>query len=389
MRCVFVAAIVLAALVAQTSAASWNVTNWNFATIAFGCAFTSETDGLAPISNNGQGSFILQTTDGGNSWNAVPNNVTALLLMGVAADGTTAVVGDMFGIEYSSQPTGYSFKAAKLSGGLTTQDIQLVQDGGYAAAGNTILGGNGVAVSKDSTGSAFKFFNISALKTSARYGSYPSSKVWYVAAGEWPNNKFESDIEDEFEEENIVREVSSRIALHVDPENDFALTPIYRRTVGDNTTSWKAQIVKTTDGGKTWTSQFYDENNFYFNQISCFDEDNCAVVGEADTSAQPGVRVYVTADGGNTWTRTLYNATSTYSIMAVNYIAKGEIWAAGGNLDQSNFQGFFWHSLDAGNTWSTTTVAGVYANDMSFVSSTQGFATAFNYASVSSFMVFN
>jgi len=376
--------VVLAALAAQASAATWNVTNWNFATIAMGLAFTSVNNGVAPICNNGQGSFILATTDGGSTWNSVPNNVTAMLLMGAAATGNSAVVGDMFGLEYSNKPSGYAFKAAKLPGGITSQDVELIEGGGYAAAGQTLLGGNGVAVSKD--GSSFNFINISALNTQARYGAYPSATTWYIAAGEWPENQW--DEEYLAETDNSVQSLSARIAVHVDTENDFALTPVFRRTVGDNTTSWKAQIVKTTDGGKTWTSQFYDENNFYFNQIDCFDENNCAAVGEADTSNSPGVRVYVTSDGGNTWTRTFYNSTASYSIMAVRYVAEGEIWAAGGNLDSTNFMGFFWHSTDGGQTWTYDSVAGVYANTMAFVDTEHAFATAFNYASVSSFMVF-
>lgn len=42
------------------------------------------------------------------------------------------------------------------------------------------------------------------------------------------------------------------------------------------------ELLKTTDGGNTWKSQFFT-TDFYFNGIDCEDENKCCVVGESDT----------------------------------------------------------------------------------------------------------
>jgi len=147
---------------------------------------------------------------------------------------------------------------------------------------------------------------------------------------------------------------------------------------------WKAQIVKTSDGGKTWTSLFYDEGNFYFNEIDCADETHCCAVGEADTSAAPGVRIYCTSDG-TTFKRVLFNADADFSIMAIQAISQSEWWAAGGDMG-SSFTGYFWHSTDGGDTWTTQTIPGVYGNSLSFPSAAAGFATGFDVFQTSVFM---
>jgi photosystem II stability/assembly factor-like uncharacterized protein len=46
-----------------------------------------------------------------------------------------------------------------------------------------------------------------------------------------------------------------------------------RRTLTPDST-YHAAIAKTTDGGKTWNTVFYDEGNFYFNGISCPSENH-------------------------------------------------------------------------------------------------------------------
>jgi len=118
---------------------------------------------------------------------------------------------------------------------------------------------------------------------------------------------------------------------------------------------------------------FTNFGNFYFNGIDCWDENNCAVVGEADSGAAPGARIYITSDGGKTWTRTMYNAGAANSIMAVRYVSATELWAAGGSF-VSGLPGHFHHSTDGGKTWTLDTVMGAYGTSLSFANG-NGYAT--------------
>ena len=94
-----------------------------------------------------------------------------------------------------------------------------------------------------------------------------------------------------------------------------------------------AQIVKTTDGGETWTSVFEDEGNFYLNGIDCLDEDTCVAVGESDAdSPSPGSRIFTTVDGGATWNLSLLVSDPQESLMNVVFRSPDEIWAVGGNV---------------------------------------------------------
>jgi len=99
---------------------------------------------------------------------------------------------------------------------------------------------------------------------------------------------------------------------------------------------WKAQIVKSTDGGVTWKSLFFDEGNFYFNQIDCADTDHCCAVGEADQSALPGIRIYCTEDG-TTFNQVYFNGDADFSIMAIQSISLLEWWASGGDMSPGGF----------------------------------------------------
>ena len=112
-------------------------------------------------------------------------------------------------------------------------------------------------------------------------------------------------------------------------------------------TDWMAQIVKTTDGGKTWTTVFEDEGNFYLNGIDCFDENTCVAVGESDAdSPSPGSRIFTTVDGGATWNLSLLVSDPQESLMNVVFRSSDEIWAVGGNVSNRKFTGRVWSSTN-------------------------------------------
>lgn len=368
--------ILFALLAVCASAASWSVKSQNFATIAVAIACPTTTTCIAPVGINGEGSFVWVSQDAGNTWNPA-NSPNELMFLGAAAQGPSAVVADELSlIVASSQP--YNFTNPADGSLITSQNVEVSDDGTfYGAAGQDINGDNGAAISNDG-GESWKFFNASVLETFARYGAYPSLTTWYVSAGEWPNNNQASEL--------TATRLTSRI--HLEKVGNMMRPRWFEASNVRSGDGWKAQIVKTTDGGKTWSSVFYDAGNFYFNEISCGSVDHCCAVGEADSSNSPGIRIYCTTDGGKTWERTLFQASSTLSIMAIEFLSDQEAWAAGGNMDPTNFEGYFWHTLDGGKTWTPQTVPGVYGNDLSFPANNVGFATAFNVEDESSLLVF-
>jgi len=252
------------------------------------------------------------------------------------------------------------------------------------------FGGNGVAVSTDS-GATFVFINISTLKTESRYGAFPSAKVWYISAGEWPDND-DGDTNDRItnnQKNNNHKksfQLTKRITVGGDKHSQYSVTMNERNgDIIDN--GWKAQIVKTTDGGVTWTSLFFDEGNFYFNQITCPSEDHCCAAGEGDqTSNEPGIRFWCTIDGGNTWQNSFFDPNPNLSVMAIQYISENEFWAGGG--DFKGFVGYLWHTVDGGVAWEFETLKDVYIQDLTFPDATVGYATAFNVMSQSSFLTY-
>lgn len=385
MRAIAVIGLVCAAAVA-VSAGSWTVQNGNFATIAEAISCKDANTCLAPVGLNGEGSEIWLTTDGGNTWNT-ENEPFELMFLGAAMSKTdgSAVVADELTLLYNNNSAvkgSYQFSHGYGDYLASSQNVEVFNGNSYGAAGeDEANNGNGVAVSVDG-GKDWKWYNVSILKTFARYGAYPSATTWYLSAGEWPESVNAPN-------DDTYRMLTSRIHLEqtspTDMRHRWFETNEKRTAPNDN--GWKAQIVKTTDGGKTWTSQFYDEGNFYFNQIGCTDVNHCCAVGEADSSNTPGIRIYCTTDGTN-WNRILYNPDPNLSIMALRFIDANNGWAAGGEFTGVGINGYFWQTTNGGQTWTNTSVPGQYPNDIAFPTPTKGYAVAFNQEDQSSFLVY-
>lgn len=232
-------------------------------------------------------------------------------------------------------------------------------------------------------------------QTEARYIALPSRTSWYVSAGQWPNDAARTLEFEKATGSKVLKMLTSRLAVTAEPELDAAgvktggvrhRVQVLPRVGASGLLSddagpgeWAAEIVKTSDGGKTFQSSFWNQGEFYFNDIDCGDENNCCAIGESDSAPEPGVRIYCTNDGGQTWTRTLFVPGADMSGMALDYVLGSplDVWAGGGQLSETAFEGYFWHSVDGGKTWTNETLAGVYVNDITFPDATHGYATAF------------
>jgi hypothetical protein len=292
--------------------------------------------------------------------------------MDAAYVGKNAVIGGTLDTQWSADG-GNSFNVSKgdLLIGQNCETIRgLTDDQFFAITGNDIFNRNGVAISTDA-GKTVKFVNISAAQTIARYGAFPSRKVWYISAGQFPEN----------ETSPHVHKLSSRVHYHTNPVTGRRTVKLQRTdttqpikaTPNDD---WAGQILKTADGGATWTSQFWT-TDFYFNGIDCEDENKCCVVGESNTGSAPGARIYCTTDGTK-WNQVWFAPGPINSLLAIRSVpgSPGEWFAGGGELpSQFNITGTFPHSTDGGKTWTVETLKKVYVTDLSIVDASHGWGT--------------
>jgi len=306
--------------------------------------------------------------------------------MDAAYVGKHAVIGGTFDTQYSDD-AGATFtvsKGDKLVGQNCETIHGLTDDQFFGITGGDIKGLNGVAISTDA-GHSVKFINISEAETICRYGAFPSRKVWYIAAGQFPTTSKDS---------SLVHELTRRVHYHVNPmtgrlgvklRRTDTTQPI-KATPNDD---WAGQILKTEDGGTTWKSQFYT-TDFYFNGIDCEDENKCCTVGESDEGKFPGARIYCTTDGA-TWDQVYNVSGAVHSLLAIRSVpgSPGEWWAGGGDLpSQFNITGTFPHSTDGGKTWNVETLKKVYVSDLSVVDGSHGWGSTIEEDEQSGLVIF-
>jgi hypothetical protein len=352
------------------------------------------------VAANGVGCDILHSADGGVTWAGTTAEPFALLLLDIAATNANVVALGALTLEYSlNNASTFNSSLAPFGAGQCIRSVGAPGSapGGlnsFAAIGDwgLLSESNGPAISTDS-GAAFSADNVTGLSADARYGSFPSAKVWYIAAGDWPGEGSDDSgtttspttpgggsrrplfkrpgaaVDPSHYAPGVapgsvlVKTYGSRLHLVRAADGGLRYAQVRRDAVraanahgaGAAPSTWEAQIAKTTDGGKTWSVVFTKVGAFYFNEIECTDENNCCVVAETGSgngTEGAGTFFHCTNDGGATWVETLANNDPDSSLIAIDHFSPTEFWAAGCEL------GFiapkyatFWHSVDAGKTW--------------------------------------
>jgi hypothetical protein len=226
-----------------------------------------------------------------------------------------------------SNDTGSSFAISNCTG-CTGQCVRNIGPKaspiGFALVGNVGSGNTttGVAVSLDD-GRSFEKIDITALNTYARYGAFPSADTWYISAGQWGN-------EQSYDAEADAYWLTERMSVGLTEAGEYvrSFKSAQQHKLRDDT-GYMAQIVKTTDAGKTWTMQFNQSNTFYFNGIDCINESSCCAVGESDDAPAAGTYIYCTFDGTN-WEQMFTNLNSTgASLMDIRTVGATGYWAVG------------------------------------------------------------
>jgi photosystem II stability/assembly factor-like uncharacterized protein len=354
---------------------TWQVLVNNFDTIILAVAFADTTNGLIPYDDNGSGPGVKTTTDGGKTWSHGTPTKYSSLLMDASMVKKNAVIGGTFDTQWSDD-AGTSFNVTKGDKlvGQNCETVNGLQDENFfGITGGDIRGGNGVAISLDG-GKSVKFYNITNAQTLARYGAFPTRTTWYVSAGMFPSQTSSEGPK----RTRLMRRISSRLSVHADLKTGHRSVKLSKASEMSTPSNgdWSGEILKTSDAGKTWESQYFT-TDFYFNAIDCQDETHCCAVGESDEGAAPGARIWCTSDG-KTWKQAYFAAGKEQSLLALKHVpGKDGGWYAGGGalVSQFNITGHFPHSTDGGNTWNVETLKKVYVTDIAMVDGSHGWAT--------------
>eukprot|EP01138_Halocafeteria_seosinensis_P003649 gb/GECG01003728.1/.p1 GENE.gb/GECG01003728.1/~~gb/GECG01003728.1/.p1 ORF type:complete len:389 (+),score=33.67 gb/GECG01003728.1/:1-1167(+) len=316
---------------------NWTVISKDVATTSVGISFLNATHGYLPSGKDGVGAEILTTDNGGKNWTSVSKQ--GFLLLDVSSFGSHAVVSGVFSGQYSND-YGAHFNYSK--GGAQSQCVRNVNylgsngPSGFGVAG-PVGNSSGISLSFDG-GKSFNGTEIGALKTNARYASFPTGNDFYVTAGEWPEN-----------DNSRVLQLSSFAGIYNGPRNQFPFLKPY--TSFSSNATYKGQILVSHDGGKSFNSVFYEDSDFYMNGIDCTSAKDCCAVGEAPRGPKPGSRIYCTHDGGSSWDRVLFQEGGQHSLLDIQFAGDNEYWAVGGVLQGVSATSQFLHSTDGGKSW--------------------------------------
>ncbi|HEY9116154.1 MAG TPA: YCF48-related protein [Bacteroidales bacterium] len=122
---------------------------------------------------------------------------------------------------------------------------------------------------------------------------------------------------------------------------------------------WDGYFIKTTDGGTTWTEETVGSDIWYYSNIVFWDEDNGVVAANTNSG---GTVVYITDDAGTTWT-----TVSGFSqiLMRITYASENVLFATGN-------AGQILKSVDGGLNWSSVYQASGITFGVSFANANFG-----------------
>jgi photosystem II stability/assembly factor-like uncharacterized protein len=257
-----------------------------------GVSWTARSNGLTnstvhTILANGTNLFagtdegLFLSSDNGITWTASNAGLTSLIVYTLVTSGTSVFAGTGGGV-FLSTNDGRSWTAM----GLTNYAVYTLLVNGASLFAGT---GGGVFLSTDN-GTSWKVVNTGLSRTWSSALAIDASDSNTATLSVRPTSVFQTADGGSTWREMLVgepREDATDISM-VDRNRIWVCTDLGR-------------IYGTTDGGVTWTVQFYDTSKTkFFNYIKMFDLNN----GVAEGDGPPAARALVlkTTDGGDHWT---------------------------------------------------------------------------------------
>jgi len=362
------------------AAPGWRVLQDQFSAISIGLAFKDTQTGWTTFTDGASAPEIVKTVNGGKNWSKVNSSSPVVIATGFASKpGSDDVVGLFAPLMTQYSLDGDNFQRSRKAPPVS-QSIKF-QANRFVAAG-----ADGPCFSL--TGADFICNSTVPLKSpgTGRYVSSPSANVIYFTAGQWPSQELPEGARELSRNMKMVRHgLHGHTLLH-----DTVVERRASKGGVPNDEAYTAELWKSVDGGKTWTSLIDSSGEFYFNDVDCADETTCVAVGEGfgqDGSPSPGARVYVTTDG-KTFALKHQEADGS-SLMAAKAISATEHWA-GGSAQAGGLRAplLALHSTDGGESWANehNGVTGQMITSFAWPTPSHAFATTVNALQISSLL---
>jgi len=127
--------------------------------------------------------------------------------------------------------------------------------------------------------------------------------------------------------------------------------------------TFSSEIVKTTNGGSTFSVVYSTKLTDEISSVYFTDTNNGWATYEIINEMPPSVKGVIvrTADGGKTWTKE-FESKNASVILGVEFTDTTEGWAFGVEIlpGTTNVTGIFWHTKNAGKTWDFVTTSPGY-----------------------------
>jgi len=333
--------------------------------------------------SNGVG-FGIYSYDGQLNGNVVEMNMNnqSMMMMSVEAGGTSAAprgaAGGMAAIFTPGMEAEHYYDAATKTWIPSATPLELVIASPFISAskdGNTVVVADGA-----STNQLLVSSDAAVTYTAATVAGFPSpnygncsapvalevvdANTWYIIFGQEPETASSSSSGQSSSSfsstgRRSVRRHNREITLDVTSGEPRVSTkrvaPVIGETgvkSGETCVGYSYQILKTTNGGQSFTALFEQSNaSFSFSDIACLDANNCVAVGGNAFDSF----VYQTKDG-QTW-NLVYTARSSGNTSVgfnqVAYANASDIWVGGLIADDAaqTAAGMFFYTRDGGRTW--------------------------------------